>query len=132
MACTLVDVMACVPIEQHAFELGPRDYLNHYFHIMAKLRGGTRYFPLLLSKAHDALPRMTEPSLTQMVPSSLECHFESTSEGSGDESPSLELEHHIPHTPPAYKTEFSNEVGDSGYAESYLLLRESSSPLSIS
>lgn len=58
VACTLVDVMACVPCEPAGFEVGPRDYLSHFVSLMGRLRGGQeRYLPLLLSKVNDALPQ---------------------------------------------------------------------------
>lgn len=61
VACTLIDVMTCVPLEPGGFELGPRDYLNHFLHLMGNLRGGnTRYLPLLLSKVNEALPGLAE------------------------------------------------------------------------
>lgn len=69
VACTLIDVMAFVPIEPQGFELGPRDYLQQFLHLIGKLRGGrSRYLPLLLTKADEVLPGITShmliPSLT--------------------------------------------------------------------
>jgi len=125
--------MACVPIEQHAYELGPRDYLNQYLHIMSQLRGGTRYFPLLLSKAHDALPRLIEPTLPRALPSSIEGHFESL-DGSTDRSPSQELEFESfesAFAPPTHKSEYGQEIVDPIYATPYSLIRDSASPVSI-
>lgn len=59
VACTLADVMTCVPIDQYSFEYGPRDYLHQFLSIISSLRGGRqRYFPLLLSKINDTLPSM--------------------------------------------------------------------------
>ncbi|KAK7514664.1 uncharacterized protein IWZ02DRAFT_181478 [Phyllosticta citriasiana] len=59
VACTLTDVMACVPLEQHSYEVGPRDYLRRFVNIMSTLRGGqTRYLGLLLQKINEVLPSM--------------------------------------------------------------------------
>lgn len=125
--------MACVPLEQHAFEVGPQDYLNHYLHLMSKLRGGTRYFPLLLAKAHDALPRFTEPMILQALPSSYEGQFESMSEESGEQSPAdLDSGLASPFAPPTYKTEFSNEVDDPAYGVTFPSMHEPLSPISNS
>ncbi|MCJ1465560.1 hypothetical protein MMC07_004178 [Pseudocyphellaria aurata] len=57
IACTLIDVMSCVPIESRQFELGPRDYLKKLIALISSLRGGeTRYLPLLKAKMDDTLP----------------------------------------------------------------------------
>jgi len=57
IACTLTDVMACVPIEQYMFEYGPGDYLNQFLSMMSNLRGGReRYYPLLMAKINETLP----------------------------------------------------------------------------
>lgn len=62
VACTLTDVMSCVPFEQHTFEYGPRDYLNQFLALISTLRGGQqRYLPLLLSKINDTMPAMPMP-----------------------------------------------------------------------
>lgn len=62
MACTLTDVMSCVPLEMNAFRYGPRDYLTQFLSLISALRGGdSRYLPLLLAKIHDALPTMAAP-----------------------------------------------------------------------
>lgn len=57
VACTLTDVMACVPLEQQTFEFGPKDYLNQLMSLISTLRGGKeRYFPLLINKINDTMP----------------------------------------------------------------------------
>lgn len=57
IACTLTDVMACVPIEQHTFEYGPSNYLNQLTSLISTLRGGKeRYLPLLMTKISDTIP----------------------------------------------------------------------------
>lgn len=120
--------MACVPIEQSAFELGPRDYLNHYLHIISTLRGGVRYLPLLLSKAHDTLPHIAGSSMLKTLPSSVEGQFESVSEESVNGSPDFEYED--PLASPMYKSEYTHRFEDTG--ESFLLSGEPFSPLSAS
>lgn len=62
VACTLTDVVACVPIEQYTFEYGPRDYLNQFLSLISQLRGGQqRYLPLLLSKIQETVPSLPMP-----------------------------------------------------------------------
>lgn len=62
VACTLTDVMSCVPLEPSSFTFGPRDYLTQFLDLISALRGGdSRYLPLLLAKIDDALPAMTAP-----------------------------------------------------------------------
>ncbi|MCJ1428940.1 hypothetical protein MMC29_006851 [Sticta canariensis] len=57
IACTLIDVMSCVPIESGKFELGPRECLNQLIALVSTLRGGeSRYLPLLKAKIEDTLP----------------------------------------------------------------------------
>lgn len=62
MACTLTDVMSCVPLETSSFRYGPRDYLTQFLSLISALRGGdSRYLPLLLAKIDDALPTIAAP-----------------------------------------------------------------------
>ncbi|PGH03121.1 hypothetical protein AJ79_07448 [Helicocarpus griseus UAMH5409] len=62
VACTLTDVISCIPsteTKSTGFELGPKDYLIHFFSLIIKLRGGrTRFLPLLMSKVGQTLPTM--------------------------------------------------------------------------
>nr|POE86905.1 putative sucrose utilization protein suc1 [Quercus suber] len=68
VACTLTDVMSCVPFEQHTFEFGPRDYLNQLMSLIGTLRGGQqRYLPLLLAKI-DAMPSAAMGTPGYMLP----------------------------------------------------------------
>ncbi|WPG98006.1 Hypothetical protein R9X50_00079000 [Acrodontium crateriforme] len=69
VACTLTDVMSCVPYEQHTFEFGPRDYLNQLMSLISNLRGGhERYLPLLISKINDTMPTMPTPGYALPAP----------------------------------------------------------------
>ncbi|KAI9707432.1 MAG: hypothetical protein M1836_000393 [Candelina mexicana] len=57
VACTLTDVMACVPINATTFEIGPRDYLDQFMRLISTLPGGkSRFLPLLLAKVQETLP----------------------------------------------------------------------------
>ncbi|KAI9769321.1 MAG: hypothetical protein M1839_003744 [Geoglossum umbratile] len=66
VACTLTDVMACVPLDSNTLKLGPRDYLMEFVNLLSTLRGGdSRFLPLLLTKIQDSLPHLSpSPSLS--------------------------------------------------------------------
>ncbi|KAL8709622.1 MAG: hypothetical protein Q9220_005714 [cf. Caloplaca sp. 1 TL-2023] len=68
VACTLIDVMSCVPHESQDFGMGPQDYLNHLVRLISRLRGGkSRYLPLLVTKIRDTLPPHIVASITQPI-----------------------------------------------------------------
>ncbi len=57
VACTLIDVMSCVPIESRKFEPDPQEYLNQLLTLISTLRGGeSRFLPLVMTKIRDTLP----------------------------------------------------------------------------
>lgn len=57
VACTLIDVMSCVPLESRKFEPGPQAHLNQLLTLISTLRGGeSRYLPLVMAKIRDTLP----------------------------------------------------------------------------
>jgi hypothetical protein len=57
VACTLIDVMACVPLSPASYDMGPRDYLNRFVSLISSLRSGqSRYLPLLQNKLAEVLP----------------------------------------------------------------------------
>ncbi|CAD0112806.1 unnamed protein product, partial [Aureobasidium uvarum] len=92
VACTLTDVMSCVPFEQHTFEYGPRDYLNQFLSLISTLRGGQqRYLPLLLSKINDTLPQMPTPGFSMVsMPTGrgrIDEIYDSSNPASGDSTP---------------------------------------------
>ncbi|OQD61649.1 hypothetical protein PENPOL_c016G00520 [Penicillium polonicum] len=64
VACTLIDVMACLSaagLRSSGFKLGPQDYLKHFFTLIHDLPGGRRRFlPLLLTKIGQTLPSMVD------------------------------------------------------------------------
>ncbi len=62
VACTVTDVIACVPLDSGIFEVGPSEYLNQFLSLISNLRGGgSRFLPLLLAKISEILPSMTTP-----------------------------------------------------------------------
>ena len=63
VACTLTDVIACVPLDPlTSSHEQPTEYLNQFLNLISRLRGGaSRYLPLLLAKVSDNLPSMTAP-----------------------------------------------------------------------
>ena len=51
--------MACVPMEQQAFDISAREYLNSFIELLSSLRDGqSRFLPLLLSKVKETFPQM--------------------------------------------------------------------------
>ena len=67
VACTLIDVMSCVPIDSANFELGPLDYLTRLINLMFTLRGGgSRYVPLVIAKIQETLPAIA-PSIIHSI-----------------------------------------------------------------
>ncbi|KAJ5242153.1 uncharacterized protein N7469_000480 [Penicillium citrinum] len=64
VACTLIDVMACLSsagLRSSGFKLGPQDYLKHFFTLIHDLPGGrVRFLPLLLTKIGQNLPSMVD------------------------------------------------------------------------
>ena len=57
VACTLTDVISCVPYEEQTMGYGPRDYLQQLITLISNLRGGQqKYMPLLLSKINETMP----------------------------------------------------------------------------
>ena len=58
VACTLIDVMACVP-NLSAHGAGPQEYLTQLLTLISTLRGGeARFLPLIMAKIRDTLPSM--------------------------------------------------------------------------
>ena len=88
IACSLIDVISCVPIQPATAEPGPQEYLTHFLHLISTLRsGGTRYVGLLQAKIQDTLPGMAAafaipPSLSRSVGDSM-----SYSSGSSSSTP---------------------------------------------
>ena len=63
VACTLTDVISCVPFEPASFEIGPSGYLQQFLNLISSLRGGrTKFLPLLLAKVSETLPSVITPT----------------------------------------------------------------------
>ncbi|PLB47370.1 putative C6 finger domain protein [Aspergillus steynii IBT 23096] len=64
VACTLVDVMACLSsagLRSSGFEIGPQDYLKHLGSLVERLPGGrARFLPLLMDKLDQTLPALVQ------------------------------------------------------------------------
>ncbi|RMD40275.1 hypothetical protein DV735_g4852, partial [Chaetothyriales sp. CBS 134920] len=62
IACTLIDVIVCVPLDSSALGIAPQAVLNSYLSLITQLHGGTsRYLPLLLAKISDNIASVTSP-----------------------------------------------------------------------
>lgn len=71
VACTLTDVISCVPYGQQSTGYGPRDYLQQLVSLISNLRGGQqKYMPLLQSKISDTMPNAPGYSLPLLAPAS--------------------------------------------------------------
>lgn len=72
VACTLIDVMSCVPLEAPSTSFGvsgPTDYLNYLVHLISTLRSGaSRYLELIVAKIKDTLPPHMAASIAQPQP----------------------------------------------------------------
>lgn len=71
VACTLTDVIACVPLEPSKPGTGQEDrpdyYLHEFVNLISRLRGGSsRYLPLLWAKVSEISPNMTTMPLQSM------------------------------------------------------------------
>lgn len=67
MACTLVDVMACVPNPPMPGP-GPQEYLSQLLRLISTLRGGdSRFLPLIMAKIRDTLPSISHQLPPDMV-----------------------------------------------------------------
>lgn len=127
VACTLIDVMSCVPLEPHGFEIGPRDHLNHFIHLMSKLRGGqSRYLPLLLTKINETMPGLQSTAVPRALPSSFDGQFEETERDLEDansiviESQSMDAsQSRDAYRTVTLKTEFSDLVGSPSYSPTH-------------
>lgn len=58
----MISFIPATETKSTSFDLGPQDYLNHFFSLICTLRGGRRrYLPLLLTKVAQTLPTMIQP-----------------------------------------------------------------------
>lgn len=66
IACTLTDVIACVPLDTAIFGTIPVDYLDQFLYLISRLRGGaSRFVPLLLAKITEGIPQLTGLNFVQ-------------------------------------------------------------------
>ena len=87
VACTLTDVISCVPFEPTSFEVGPSGYLQQFLNLISSLRGGrTRFLPLLLAKVSETLPSVITPTFQSPV-TGLQDNFVSSLPSSGTTTP---------------------------------------------
>jgi hypothetical protein len=64
VSVSLSEVLAMQPTTRTPFTMGPREHLHQILNVLTALRyGDHRFLPLLLSKVHDALPRLANPML---------------------------------------------------------------------
>ncbi len=69
VACTVTDVIACVPLDSNIFEIGPSEYLSQFLSLISNLRGGgSRFLPLLRAKISENLPSMATPIPKAVMP----------------------------------------------------------------
>ncbi|KAK0727466.1 hypothetical protein B0T26DRAFT_639372 [Lasiosphaeria miniovina] len=76
VTCSLSEVLALKPASRVSIDVGPREHLHQIMAVVTTLRTGDySYLPLLLSKVHDALPRLASPML-QNAPESTACSID--------------------------------------------------------
>lgn len=62
IACTLMDVMTCVPLGDPNVQSKPKEYLSAVLQLVAQLRGGaSRYLPLLAARVKE-FPNLAPPA----------------------------------------------------------------------
>ncbi|KAK3685383.1 fungal-specific transcription factor domain-containing protein [Podospora appendiculata] len=76
VTCALTEVLEMQPASRNPFTVGPREHLHQILNLLTILRGGDlRFLPLLLSKVHDALPRLADPMLKN-APENSSCNID--------------------------------------------------------
>lgn len=64
VSASLTDVLALQPAARDPFTLGPREHLDRLLDVIAVIRTGEhRFVPLMFTKVHEILPRLTTPIL---------------------------------------------------------------------
>ncbi|KAK4944326.1 hypothetical protein LTR10_016212 [Elasticomyces elasticus] len=121
IACTLTDVVACVPLTPPAdsTEEAPIEYLNAFLNLISQLRGGSsRYLPLLLAKVSETLPNMAPPVAPAQM--SIKQGYAGASDDTPTPSPPQTMQHiaalGLDSTVPA--THQASHVGGAGSASS--------------
>jgi hypothetical protein len=101
MACTLTDVIACVPLDTAISGTIPADYLNQFLYLISRLRGGaSRFVPLLLAKITEGIPQLTGLHFVQSdYPESLSPAGSGTGSASSRAMPPAESQSPLPQYP---------------------------------
>jgi Fungal specific transcription factor domain len=90
VACTVTDVITCVPMDGNIFEVGPIECLNQFLGLISKLRGGgSRFLPLLVAKISENLPNMVTSISKGLVPIKYESDEDQGSPSSTRSAPTL-------------------------------------------
>ena len=72
VTCALTETLASQPPSRDPFSIGPREHLHQILNVLSVIRNGDHQFlPLLLSKVHDAVPRLANPMLQNAPESAL-------------------------------------------------------------
>lgn len=101
VACTLMDVMSCVPYNAAGHEYGPREYLDQMMRLISTLRGGQqRYMPLLLAKMSETMPSMPVPAYAMPPSIPRGTGFDDPYDGSQAHSSGPNSSEHSPHESP--------------------------------
>lgn len=130
VACTLIDVMACVPLSPTNYDMSSRDYLNRFISLISSLRGGhARYLPLLQEKmAAEHLPSFQLPLHSSLSSNRLDVyndHSQSASASRSNETtpfeppPTMAIRQHMPgisYQDPALSTLQGQIPETSGYS----------------
>ncbi|KAK0619346.1 hypothetical protein B0T14DRAFT_430413 [Immersiella caudata] len=73
---SLSEVLAMQPASR-PFTVGPREHLHQILNVVTALRyGDHRFLPLLLSKVHDAIPRLANPMLQNAPEPTVGCEID--------------------------------------------------------
>jgi Fungal specific transcription factor domain len=90
VACTVTDVIACVPLDGSTLGIGPDEYLHQFLTLISNLRGGgSRFRPLLLAKISEIFPAMTVPIAMMPISIKEESADETSSPSSTRSAPAL-------------------------------------------
>lgn len=74
---SLTEVLAMQPTTRTPFAVGPREHLHQILNVLTLLRyGDHQYFPLLLSKVQDAIPRLADPMLQNAPEPTVACDID--------------------------------------------------------
>lgn len=131
VACTLIDVMSCVPMSPTNYDMSSRDYLNRFISLISGLRGGqSRYLPLLQTKLSEVLPSYQLPLHPSLSSNRLDVYSDHSQPASASRSneatpfetpPALNIRQHMPgmnYQDPALST-MQGQMSETGAYPSY-------------